>query len=539
MLTELHVEHLGVIGALDLVLGPGLIAVTGETGAGKTLIVDAIGLLTGARTPVDLVHAEADEARVDGRFVDGDEEHVLTRVVPRTGRTRGYVDGRLATATHLAERGQAMVELHGQHQHQSLLRRRVQRDALDTFAGIDTEPLRRARARLTELDAELAALGGDERARMREIDLLRHQIDEIDRAALHDPDEEERLEEEQDLLADAVEHRRLGAAVIDLLHADDGVLDRLGSARHQMEGRRAFQTHAERLHAVAVELDDVADALRRELDRLDEDPERLHAVIHRRQQLRDLRRRYGDSVRDVVAYADAARERLAELSGHEERARVLDEGRRRAAAEAGRLARIVGDARRSAARSLGEEATRQLRRLALAHAVLGVTVGDAVSDPGGESVAFWFTANPGFDPLPLSRVASGGELSRIMLALRLVLGGGPSTLVFDEVDAGIGGEAAGAVAEALVAVARHRQVLVVTHLAQVAARADLHVVVDKKVVDARTVTSVSAVAGEARVTEIARMLSGQPQSARAREHAAELLETRNTRPIDDAAGAQG
>lgn len=535
MLTELHVEALGVIDRLDLVLGDGLIAITGETGAGKTLITEAIGLLTGGRSASDMVRPDAAEARVEGRFLDGEDEHVLARAQPRQGRSRAYVDGRLATAAQLAELGERWVERQGQQDQQGLARRRVQRDALDGFAAIDTSALRQARSRLTEVHAELAALGGDSRARAREIDLLRHQIDEIERSALHDPDEEQRLEAEQDLLADAVEHRRVGEIALDVLSGDDAVLERLGSAMRSLDGRRPFTAHVERLHAVMAELDDLCSSLRHDLDQIEEDPQRLTQVIERRQRLRDLRRRYGDTLAEVVAFAENARERLEELSGYGDRARRLEQVRLQAEHEVARLAREVGDARRAAAATLGAVVTDHLRRLALPHATLTVTVGDADTDPAGDAVAFWFTANPGLDPLPLARVASGGEMSRVMLALRLVLGGGPDTLVFDEVDAGLGGEAATAVATALDTVASERQVVVVTHLAQVAARARQHLVVDKRVIDGRTVTVVTEVAGEQRVAEIARMLSGQPQGDRARQHAAELLGMPRV-PGGDAAG---
>ena len=532
MLTELHVEHLGVIDALSLVLGDGLIAITGETGAGKTLITEAIGLLTGARAGAELVRPEATEARVEGRFVEGDDEHVLVRVQPRQGRSRSYVDGRLATAAQLGELGERWVERQGQHDQQGLARRRVQREALDRHASIDTSELRAARARLTEVHAELAALGGDRRARAREIDLLRHQIDEIARSALHDLDEEQHLDAEQDLLADAVEHRGVGEATVDVLGGDDGVLERLGLAVRSLDGRRPFVPYRDRLQAVVAELDDLTSSLRHELDHLEEDPQRLQEVIERRQHLRDLRRRYGDTLGEVVAFAEAARQRLDELSGYDERADRLEHTRQQIELDVQRLARQVGDARRAAAADLGGAVTEHLRLLALPHAALTVTVGDADTDPAGDAVAFWFTANPGLDAMPLTRVASGGELSRIMLALRLVLGGGPDTLVFDEVDAGLGGEAAAAVAAALDSVSRDRQVVVVTHLAQVAARARQHLVVDKRVVEGRTIAVVIEVSGEERVAEIARMLSGRPQGDRARQHAAELLGLSQASGID-------
>lgn len=539
MLSELHVEQLGVIEHLDLVLGGGLTVLSGETGAGKTLIIDAIDLLLGGRGAAELVRSQAAEARVDGRFLIGDHERVLTRVQPRRGRSRAYVDGRLATANHLGELGRDWVDLHGQHGQQSLLRRSVQRDALDRFAGIDITPLREARARLVELDAELAALGGDARARAREIDLLDHQIDEIAGAGLDDLDEERHLDDEQDRLGDAVEHRRAGEIALAALRDDSGALDALGVASRSLDGRRPFAQEFTRLQALLAELDDVVASVRHQVEHIDEDPERLDAVVARRQQLRDLRRRYGDTLAEVVAFAHEAAQRRHELASFDARAQQLDDLRQAAVDDLGAVARAIGDARRGAAQQLGDAVTTQLRRLALPHATLSVSVGDTQTDPAGDAVALWFSANPGMDPQPLANVASGGELSRIMLALRLVLSGGPPTLIFDEVDAGIGGAAANAVADALCDVARQRQVLVVTHLAQVAARADHHLVIDKRVVEGRTVTSVMAVVGDQRIAEIARMLSGSSTSVRARAHAAELLAASSASGIDTSGDRPG
>lgn len=539
MLSELHVEQLGVIEHLDLVLGAGLTVLTGETGAGKTLIIDAIDLLLGGRGAADLVRSDAAEARVDGRFLIGDHERVLSRVQPRRGRSRAYVDGRLATANQLAELGHDWVDLHGQHGQQSLLRRSVQRDALDRFAGIDVSPLREARARLVELDAELAALGGDARARAREIDLLEHQIDEITRAGLEDLDEERHLDDEQDRLGGAVAHRRAGEIALTALRDDAGAVDATSAAIRALDGHRPFSRELQRLRSLLAELDDVVDSVRHQVDSIDEDPQRLEEVVTRRQQLRDLRRRYGDTLAEVVAFAQSAAARRDELASFDTRAQRLDDLRREAVDHLGEVARQIGEARRGAAQHLGEAVTVQLRRLALPHATLSVSVGDAHTDPAGDAVALWFSANPGLDPQPLANVASGGELSRIMLALRLVLSGGPPTLIFDEVDAGIGGAAANAVADALCDVARNRQVLVVTHLAQVAARADHHLVVHKHVVDGRTLTSVNVVAGDQRIAEIARMLSGSGTSLRARDHAAELLAARSASGIDTSGDRPG
>jgi DNA repair protein RecN (Recombination protein N) len=535
VLTELHVENLGVIDTLDLVLGPGLTALTGETGAGKTMLVEAIELLVGGRADATLVRPGASEARVDGRFVVGDEEIVLTRVVPRDGRSRAYVDGRLATVASLSEHGARLVDLHGQHSHQSLLSVAAQRAALDRFGRIDHAPLRAVRARLTEIDAALAALGGDERTRAREIDLLRFQVAEIDGAGLTDPNEDLVLEQREVLLAGARDHREAAGLALLLLDGGDGVVgsdaangtvdaagatDRLGAAIAALGHRAAFAQLAERLRGLAVEVADVAADLRHLAGEIDDDPAELERVRHRRQLLRELCRKYGDSLADVMAYGAQTAERLAELEGFEERAARLEADRVAAVASEQREAATVRQARLAVAPALAREVEAHLRELAMRHARIEIEVGPL---PPGDDVAFLLGANKGEPALPLAKVASGGELARTMLALRLVLTEAPDSLVFDEVDAGIGGTAADAVGRALAALAACHQVLVVTHLAQVAARATSQIVVTKSVSGGRTSAQAKVVSGQDRVAEVARMLSGRASSEAARRHAAELL----------------
>ncbi len=519
MLTELQIENMGVIAELELVLGPGLSALTGETGAGKTMLIEAINLLVGGRADAMVVRPGSAEARVEGRFVVDDDEFVLTRVVPGDGRSRAYFNGRLATAATLAEIGGRLVDLHGQHAHQSLLSTIVQRQALDRFGAVDLGPLRTARARITELDAALAALGGDARARAREIDLLRFQVHELDAAALLDPDEDEALDREEALLAGATAHREAGQRAVAALTEEGGAIDALRLAVAALGSRSPFDDPHGRLQALALELDDAAGDLRRMTDAIDEDPERLAWLRERRHTLRELRRKYGETLADVIAYHHETAERLAELEGYEARAAALEGQRADAVVAAAAAAAGVGKQRRRAAPLLAEEVAEHLRSLAMAKARVEIEVGD---DPGDE-VSFLLGANPGEPALPLARVASGGELARTMLALRLVLSEAPDTLVFDEVDAGIGGSAAVAVGQSLARLGGRHQVLVVTHLAQVAALADTQFVVSKAEVGGRTTTRVDRVEGEARVVEVSRMLSGRADSQAARQHAEELL----------------
>ncbi|MEO7430272.1 MAG: DNA repair protein RecN, partial [Acidimicrobiales bacterium] len=528
MLVELAVRDLGVIDDLHLVLGHGMTALTGETGAGKTLVVDAIELLVGGRAEPVMVRAGAVEAWVEGRFVltppDGGEETevVLARAVPASGRSRAYVDGRLATIATLAEWGERLVDLHGQHAHQSLLSGAVQRGALDRFAGIDLEPLQAARARLRALDDQLAALGGDDRARAREIDLLRFQVEELATAAIAGPDEDERLDAEESLLADAAAHQVAAARAGAALTGEGGAADAVGEAIASLADRAPFADNEARLRSLAAELADLATEVRAAGEEIAEDPARLDAVRDRRQLLHELRRKYGQSLQEVLAFAEEAGARLSELEQHDRRAGELDAARAAAKRAISAAAAAVATARRAAAPRLAQAVQSHLVSLAMPRAKVAVAV---EGDDPGDDVAFLLAANPGTPPLPLTRVASGGELARTMLALRLVLTAGPPTLIFDEVDAGIGGEAAVAVGRSLAALAADHQVLVVTHLPQVAAFAHAHVRVSKETGEDHTVARIERLDDGGRVAELSRMLSGQPESRTARDHAEELLAT--------------
>ncbi|HEV7886595.1 MAG TPA: DNA repair protein RecN [Acidimicrobiales bacterium] len=521
MLVELSIRNLGVIESLDLVLAPGMSALTGETGAGKTMVVEAIELLLGGRADAVLVRPGADEARVDGRFVDGDREVVLSRVVPANGRTRAYVDGAMTPVSALAEAGAGLVDLHGQHAHQSLLSAAAQRGALDAFAGIDLSPLHSARSRLRAVDEALAALGGDERGRAREIDLLRFQAAELEAAGLSDPDEDDRLRDEEDRLADATAHREAAAAAHEALSGEGGMADALAVAVGALHNRSPLAELHDRLLAVAAEVSEAGHDLRAAAESLEDDPERLAAVRGRRRLLHDLRRKYGETMADVLAYFSEVSDRLAELEGHGQRAAALDAERVTAASAVAVAERVVQAARAKAAPKLAAAVEERLRELAMPRARFEVSVGE---DGPGDEVVFLLSANAGEPALPLSKVASGGELARTMLAARLVLTGAPPTLVFDEVDAGIGGEAAVAVGRALAALASDgSQVLVVTHLPQVAAFADQQVAVWKDEEGGRTVARARQLDDGGRVVELSRMLSGQPESVTARGHAEELL----------------
>ena len=375
-------------------------------------------------------------------------------------------------------------------------------------------------AEIREIDRALAELGGDDRTRARELDLLRYQLDELDAAGLEDPDEDDRLDEEEDLLADAVRHREVAEQTSDALVGDDGIHDRLQTVVGSVAGRAPFVELESRLRSAAAELSEAAHDLRDLVDAITDDPERLDSIRRRRHQLSELRRKYGETLADVIAERERVRERLDELSSHDQRAEELDR-RRLAAMKAERAAAaVVAKARRAAAPALGGGVQERLRELAMPHAEVVV---DVSGDDPADDVSFLLAANPGSPPQPMAKVASGGELSRSTLALRLELTVGPPSLVFDEVDTGIGGEAAWAVARSLQSLADRHQILVVTHLPQVAAFAGSQLSVTKRAAGGSTEATVVPLDDDARVEEIARMLSGQPDSDVGRDHAIALL----------------
>ncbi len=533
MLIELAVRNLGVIAEARIPFGAGLTALTGETGAGKTMVVEALNLLAGGRADPTRVRPGAGEAVVEGLFVSGDTEWVLRRVIPAGGRSRCYLNGELTTAAQLADLTSELMEVHGQHAQQALMTRQLQRESLDAFAGVDLEPLQAARTLVKGLDAELEELGGDERDRTRQADLLRYQIAEISEAALHLGEDRE-LSSEGDYLGDAVQHREAGRKALGLLCDDGAGADLVARAVDALAGRHPYRDLHERLTALQAELADCVIELRDTADAVQPDEERLDWIRRRRQLIVDLERKYGDDIAEVLLFEERARAELRDLESATER-----RGQIAAELEAARVsllesAEIVGKGRRSASGRLGVAVEAKLGALALAGAHFEVQVEDSDDLPDGSKVTFLLSANKGVPVAELTKAASGGELSRVMLALRLVLTAGPPTMVFDEVDAGVGGESAIAVGRALSDLGRGDpgsagQVLVVTHLPQVAAFADNQVLAMKRETGKSTVTTITALDDESmRVKELARMLSGSPDSKTAVQHARELLDAART-----------
>jgi DNA repair protein RecN (Recombination protein N) len=547
VLVELRVRNLGVFEDASITFAPGMTALTGETGAGKTLIVDAIALLAGGPTDPVVVRPGAAEALVEGRFVlpgrpgtDADEV-VVSRAVPIAGRSRSYVDTKMVSASTLSDVVRSLVEINGQHGFAYLLSAQVQRDLFDEACSVDTARQRELRREVTRLRSTLEGLGADPVAREREMDLLGYQLQEIDSARIDDPDEELSLRAEQESLADVAGTVDAARSLREALVGDGGSAERVGDALALAGSRPALASIAARLAGVSEEIADCAAEARLLAENLEANPQRLDALGERLGLLAALRRKYGPTLAEVVAYRERIRSQLEELhtrdgliSSHREHLEALERDLRT-------QDQLVLEARREAAPVFSSLVESQLPALALQRARFGV---DVASGAGKQAVTWLFAANPGQAMLPLSKVASGGELARVLLATRLAIArasgdgsaelSGPQTLIFDEVDAGVGGHAAASVGEALAELAAGRQVLVVTHLAQVAAFGDHQVVVAKQIVaeGAGDLTKASALLldEEDRVVELARMLSGQPESAAARTHARELLDASRREP---------
>jgi DNA repair protein RecN (Recombination protein N) len=565
MIEEIRISSLGVIDESVLELGAGLTVITGETGAGKTMLVTALGLLLGGRADSGAVRTGARAARVEG-VVRADEElgsiaeqHggeveagqlLLGRLVSTEGRSRAFLGGASVPASALSRVGEVLVAVHGQSDQHRLLRPEAQRAALDAFAGSTlAEVLARYRAgfaRLRDVETELREVLGSARERAREADVLRLGLEEIE-AVDPQPGEEQSLATEETRLGFADTLRTAAETARESLSSDEDAADALGAvtaARRALESVREHDPEAavlaDRVAEVSYLLVDVAADVASYATGVETDPGRLAAVSERRAALTALTRKYGETVDEVLDWSHEAAQRLAGLDGSDERVAQLRAERAglrsTLAQEAAELTRL----RREAGDRLSATVTDELHSLSMPHARFEVLLDSAEDDDGLEidgtrlrfsstgvdEVELLLAANTGAEPRPLTKGASGGELSRVMLAIEVALADTRPvpTFVFDEVDAGVGGKAAVEIGRRLAALARSAQVLVVTHLPQVAAFADRHVVVRKSSDGTVTTSGLDALDDAGRVTELSRMLAGLEESDTAMAHAQELLE---------------
>jgi DNA repair protein RecN (Recombination protein N) len=560
MLTELRISNFGVIEQLAVTFGSGFIVFTGETGAGKSLLIDAVTLLIGGRASADQIRAQADEADLEAAFQlapehpllqllqtkgfarPGETDIVIRRVISRTGRNRTYLNGNLCPVHVLEELGGALVDVHGQHEQQSLLSPSAQLDALDAYGRLQTlrQEYHDARAlwgkRVGELEMRTAEIA---RRRERE-DLLRFQFQEITEAAI-EAGEDVRLDQERPRLMHSQQLGDLADQLHELLYAgEDSVLSQLASARKLVSRMEtidaAVSDWARSVEDAVVPLREFAAQVRHYRDQVDANPARLAEIEQRMDRLQRLSKKYGGSLDAVLTLQESLRAQLDQLDTAEtqvqELTRAVEAGRRQLGEVAERLTRK----RVEAAKALTTSVTKELGALRMERTRFAVVVAQVAGDEpygqtGQDAVEFVFSANPGEPVKSIAKVASGGELSRIMLALKTILAESDRVpvLIFDEVDAGVGGAVAEVMGARLRDLSRHHQVLCVTHLPQVGSQAHAHFVVEKQVRQKRTVTHVRQLTPQEREEEIARMLAGVTVTKTARAAAAEMIESARDR----------
>jgi DNA repair protein RecN (Recombination protein N) len=552
MLQSLRIRNVAIVEDASVEFGPGLNVITGETGAGKSVMLGALAMVLGERADKGIIRAGATQCGVDAVFhldprspqvhqrleelglppCEGGQL-VVRRSVSASGSGRAFVNDAPATVQALKQLGDALVDIHGPHDHQSLLSADYQLDLLDAFGHLDEQRTAYAKAyeRLLELRNERKSLdeGGTDTAQL--IDLLRHQVGELESAELESLDEEN-LKQEHAACSNAQEVLRIGSALGEALTgAETSALNVMGAVQQQadslhdmLDAAAEWKQEAKR---IAIEIKELSDAVEQRLRTVSADPERLQFLDDRLTLLHRLKRKYGNSVADLIAYRDRSRERLAGLEGRGDRIRSLERETEAATAAVRETGRSLGSARRKAARRLAQGVTESLRDLGFPHSAFFVDVAESPEPrPSGlDTIEFGFAPNAGEPTRPLRAIASSGEISRVMLGVKTVLAAHDRipVLVFDEVDANVGGETSVAVGAKLAAVAERRQVICITHLPQVAVRGITHLQVRKRVADGRTHAAIAGLEGDARVEEIARMLGGRDLTTVTLRHARELL----------------
>ncbi len=557
MLRTLRVRDLAIIDELELVLEPGLNVITGETGAGKSILLQALDLALGGRPDADVVRTGADEAVVEAVFADVPapvrailsgagvpvaEELLIRRVIGAGGRTRAYVNEALGSLALLRELAPYLLRVYGQDEHHALRRVESHRELLDAVGGLDStvDEMRRRHARLQASAQALAELRARQQASAERVELLQFQANELEKASLV-AGEEESLCAERTRLAHAERLATLASGAEGALYSDDGavvgVLGRVAGTLREAERLDPTLEPTRKLVETALaELEEAGRTLGRYAEGVHAEPERLEHVEERLAQIARLRRKYGGTVDDLIRKRDEIAAELGATAGGGEAVAVLqaevETARREAAEWAGRLS----IERRRVARELERDLAQELRTLALDGARFTVRFGDtngerAVAPEGWDEIEFFLSTNPGEEPRSLARVASGGELSRIMLALKTLAAAEQhgATLIFDEVDAGIGGAVAEVVGRKLKQLGKARQVLCITHLALIAAFAEHHVAVAKRVRDGRTQSTARPLSANERVAELARMLGGTKLTRETRDHAEQLLRQARSR----------
>ena len=543
MLEFLSIKNFAIIDELALAFKPGLTVLTGETGAGKSIIVDALQTLLGEKVDLSVVRAGDSAARVEAAFKapeidlpDGFEaldELIIGREIRREGRGRATVNGAMITIPHLKEIGDRMVDLHGQHEHQSLLKTAVHLRALDSFASLVERKQEFAEIfqELTEVRGRLGAVERDKKDRLARLDYLRYVTNELQSASLS-PDEEEKLCDEESILGAAEKLLFTASTALEELYQGEGsavetVRRSAGNLKQMMETDGRLREVVELIEGSGAQLEEAGHFLRDYTGAVQADPNRLEEIHERLAVIATFKKKYGPSMKEVLGTLEEARQELALIEEGETDLETLKSQELELAARAGKLAISLSQDRKKKALLLESAVKMELQDLAMEKVRFTVSFQeDDMSETGIDEAEFLISPNPGEPLMPLRKIASGGELSRVMLALKKILAGadGVGTLVFDEVDAGIGGRVAAVLGRKLQSIARHHQVLCITHLAPVAAFAHHHIVVEKSEEKGRTVVRTRYLEDEERVDELARMMGGIELSSGIVRSARELLE---------------
>ncbi len=553
MLYALSLKNFILINQLEVDFAPGFNVLTGETGAGKSILIDAISLLLGGRGGPEYVRSGEERACIDGIFTlrdaqsaagklrelglgDGEEELFLSREIFANGRSVCRVNGRPVNVSTLRTIGDALVDIHGQNLNQILMLSPHQRDILDDLAGDEAVTLLgkvgSSYRGIIDLERQINSLGGDMATRLKEQDSLVYQIDEIERAGLQIGEEEELLQERSRLSGSEKIAGALSASIALLNEEDEGrdALSMCGKMIHHIESvsllDRALAAIGEELQVAQEGLSNAFRAMTRYMDEFDFSPERLDYIESRLFLIGRLKIKYGENVAAILDALQKAQERLEQLAHAEEQIAQLEREMEIAWLNYNELAKNLTLLRQKTADAMEAKVVAELHSLEMGRAqfVIELTAGEA-SELGGDCVQFLISANPGEEPKPLSRVASGGELARIMLAIKTILSEVDQmpTLIFDEVDAGIGGRTAHSVGERLDKLGHGRQVVCVTHSPQIAALADFHLCIEKSIVEEKAVIDIQALQGELRIGEIARMLAGKSITEATLTQANELI----------------
>lgn len=547
MLTSLKIENVAIIESAAIEFGCGLNVLTGETGAGKSIVIDSINAILGERTSRDIIRTGAQSAKVYAVFEDvnakvreflddngidcEDGVLIVNRTLSREGKNVCRLNGAPVTVSMLREIGGELIDIHGQHDNQSLLSPEKHCGFVDSFAGNSDliADYREKYGRLCEIKSKLRKLTTDESSKSQRIDFLTYQIDELEKAEIT-PGERDELKARKSLINNSQKVIESLNVAYEALKADGAGIDMISDAESEISNASAYMERlgeaSEKITDIRYELEDIAETVRDAMSEVDFDPSELEDIDERLDLLYRLSKKYGDREEEMLEYLENARAELDNIAFSEEKVRELQKQEKEALAEAQSAAEKLTDSRKAAGENLSKAICAELEFLDMPNVRFVVKCDDVgLSENGRDSIEFLISANVGEEPKPLAKIASGGELSRIMLAIKNVLAetDGVDTMIFDEIDTGVSGRAAQKIAMKLRSASKGRQVICVTHLAQIAAQGDVHLYISKSVSDGKTYTNIKSLIEEERVTEIARIMGGMEITKLQLESAREML----------------